>query len=78
MVSLNHSTGKTALSARREQNPMPGEQITASTTGEESQRPCLCITIKNNINWDASPFPEQPIIRLDKKLAVSKSYKCLN
>lgn len=77
MASRNHSVAKTALSARREENQMPGEQIAASTTGE-SQRPCLCITIKNNINWDALPFPEQPIIRLDKKLAVSKSYKCLN
>lgn len=36
------------------------------------------ITIKNNINWDALQFPVQPIIRLDKKLAVSKCYKCLN
>lgn len=42
------------------------------------QRPLLCITIKNNTNWDALQFPVQPIIRLDKKLAVSKCYKCLN
>lgn len=59
-------------------NQIPGEQIIASRGGGGRPRPGLCITIKNNINWNAPPFPEQPIIRLDKKLAVSKSYKCLN